>query len=128
MVNLQALDRVRAIKDLLSWFVKENLPFDLRFSLLILRIFTSMSCVQRIRVREMEKIFKHAEARGVKAINDSAVRVKTFERKFYHFRIIFFPLSWKITMTLWLLKIFCSGALVNFSSPACSFVCYLLKH
>ena len=55
--------------------MNENLPFVIKFSrsnqdeCCILCIFTSMACVEAVRVREMEKIYhEHAEVWAVKQL------------------------------------------------------------
>ena len=72
-----------------------------------------MSCVEAIRVREMEKIYhEHAEVRAVKqlTLRCSSQNISSGV-DFNTFRVVFFSLNWKI----WLSKIFWSGSLVNSS-------------
>ena len=78
--------------------MNENLQFPIKFSrsnqgeCLILCLFTSLSCVEAIRVREMEKSYhKHAELRGVAQLTLRCFSLNISSRvNFITFRVIFF--------------------------------------
>ena len=78
---------------------------------LILCLFTSTSCVEAIRVREMEKIYRERpEVRKVAQLTFRWQNI-SFRVDFIAFSSYLFSLRWKI----WLSKIFWIGALVNLS-------------
>ena len=78
--------------------MNENLPFVIKFSrlnqgeCLILYLFTIMSCVEAIRIREMEKHYnEHVEVRAVKqlTLRCSSQNISSGV-DFITFRVIFF--------------------------------------